>query len=112
MRLDELAVHDTLDDHCEYAQPVVRHGLSTAYQWLPSTQGIGYGMSTLWRNTSRGHSLCANSVGFGIFAGVFELFVRCAKILFPWGVCVYFSKSVRKGRFRNVWVRGGRSPLL
>ena len=23
------------------------------------------------------------------------------------GVCVYFLKSVRKGRFRNVWVGGG-----
>ena len=32
---------------------------------------------------SGGHSLCANSVGFGIFPRGFELLVRCAKILFP-----------------------------
>ena len=53
--------------------------------------------------------------GFGIFPGAFELFVRCAKILFPrggGGVCVYFLESVRNGSFRNVWVRGGPKPYF
>ena len=39
-----------------------------------------------------------------------HVLVQCTKISFPWGgggVCVYFLKSVRKGRFRNVWVKGG-----
>ena len=54
---------------------------------------------------SRGHSVCANAVGFGIFPGAFELLVRCAKISFPSRqLCVYFLKSVR---FRNVWVKAG-----
>ena len=55
------------------------------------------------RNFSRGHSLCANSVGFGIFPGVFELFVRCTKISFPWGggVCVYFFEICEKRPFQK-----------
>ena len=36
------------------------------------------------RHISRGHSLCANAVGFEI-PGVFQLFIRCAKISFPRG---------------------------
>ena len=48
---------------------------------------------------SWGQSLCANSVGFGIFPGVFELFVRCAKILFPsGGVCVYIFFEICEKR--------------
>ena len=48
------------------------------------------GVSTL-TYISQGHSLCAISVGFGIFPGVFELFIRCAKISSPWGghVCAF-----------------------
>ena len=38
---------------------------------------------------SRGHSLCANTVGFDLFPGVFELFIRCAKISFPWWGYMY-----------------------
>ena len=46
--------------------------------------------STAPTHISRGHSLRANLVGFGIFPAVFELFVRCAKISLPLGgVCVY-----------------------
>ena len=45
---------------------------------------------------------------FGTFPRFSELLVQCAKISSRWGgVCVYFLKSVRKGRFRNVWVAGG-----
>ena len=63
----------------------------------------------MYIHISRGHSLCAYSAGFGIFPGVLEFFVRCAKMSVPWGrgVCVYFLKSVRKVHFRNVWVKGG-----
>ena len=48
-------------------------------------------------------------MGFGFFPSFSELLVQCAKILFPggWGGCVYFLKSVRKDRCRNVWVGGG-----
>ena len=42
------------------------------------------------------------------FSGFSQFFVQCTKISFRrGGVCVYFLKSVRKGRFRNVWVKGG-----
>ena len=72
---------------------------------LPNCIGV-----CVWRRQiSRIHSVCTKAVGFGIFPAVFELLVRCAKISFPGvgGICVYFLKSVRKGRFRNVWLRGG-----
>ena len=59
---------------------------------------------------SRGPSLCANTVSFGTFPGFCELLVQYAKISSRlWGgggVGVYFLKSVRKGRFKNVWVGG------
>ena len=64
----------------------------------------------LGRNISWGHSVCANTVSFGTFSGFCELLVQCTKILSRGGGgggCVYFLKSVRKGRFRNVWVGGG-----
>ena len=56
---------------------------------------------------SWGHSPCANTVGFGTFPGFCELLVQCAKMRPVGGGGVYFLKSVRKGRFRNVWVGGG-----
>ena len=79
-----------------------------------------FGQAPLLRGTyhgthiSRGHSECDNAVGFGTFRGFSELLVQCAKIsLSLWGgVCVYFLKSVRKGRFRNVWVGGGGSETI
>ena len=37
----------------------------------------------------RGHSLCANTVGFGTFPGFYELLVQCAKISSRWGGYVY-----------------------
>ena len=62
--------------------------------------------SCLWKegatkaqfNISRPHSLCANAVGFGIFPGVFQLFIRCAKILFPGagGICILFETCVKR----------------
>ena len=48
---------------------------------------------------SRGHSVCTNSVGFGIFPGVFALFVRCTKMLLDYGAssslfsCPFFPSS-------------------
>ena len=38
---------------------------------------------------SRPHSLCANTVGFGIFPPFCELFVQRAKISSLWGAYVY-----------------------
>ena len=77
----------------------------------------GFSSPVLWiqrqkvlYNISWGHSSCAKAVGCGTFPGICEFLVQCAKFPFRWGgggVCVYFLKSVRKGRFRNVWVRGG-----
>ena len=57
---------------------------------------------------SRGHSERANMEQIRNFSGFSHVLVQCTKISFHMGgVCVCFSKSVRKGRFRNVWVGGG-----
>ena len=54
-----------------------------------------------------GHPLGANMEQIRSFSGFSQFFVQCTKISFRrGGVCVYFLKSVRKGRFRNVWVKG------
>ena len=50
---------------------------------------------------SRGHSERANTEQIRNFSGFSHVLVHRG------GVCVCFSKSVRKGRFRNVWVGGG-----
>ena len=63
------------------------------------------------KHISRGHSVCANTVGFATFPGFCDLLVQCAKISSLWGGMRPFGgiffKSVRKGCFRNVWVGGG-----
>ena len=59
---------------------------------------------------SLGHPLGANMEQIRTFSGFSQFFVQGTKISFHGGgggVCVYFLKSVRKGRFRNVWVKGG-----
>ena len=57
---------------------------------------------------SQGHPFYANTERIRNFSGVFQVLVQCTKISFHrGGGCVCFLKSVRKGRFRNVWVWGG-----
>ena len=58
---------------------------------------------------SRGHSERPTRWGLALFAG-FPNFWSVApnfRSVVVGGVCVYFLKSVRKCRFRNVWVGGG-----
>ena len=63
-----------------------------------------------WCYISQGHSVCTNTVDFGAFPGFCELLVQMRQNFVPLGggggYCVYFLKSVRKGRFRNGWVWG------
>ena len=66
-----------------------------------------FSMQTVALHISRDHSECANTVGFGTFPRFYELWSNAPKIRPVGGVCVYFLKSVRKGRFRKVRVRGG-----
>ena len=58
---------------------------------------------------SLGHPFGANTEQICNFSGFSHVLVQCTKISFRrgGGVCVCFLKSVRKGRFRNVWVGGG-----
>ena len=44
---------------------------------------------------------------FVYFQGFLRFSSRAPKFHSVGGVCVYFLKSVRKGHFRNAWVRGG-----
>ena len=58
---------------------------------------------------SRGHSLCANTVGFGTFTGFFELLVQCAKIPSRGGgggMCILFE-ICEKRPFQKCMGRGG-----
>ena len=60
------------------------------------------------RYISLGHSFYANMEQIHILPGFSQLLVQYTKMSLPWGgVCVCFSKSMRKGHFRNVWVGGG-----
>ena len=44
---------------------------------------------------------------FAIFQGFLTFWSNALKFRSIGGVCVCFSKSVRKGCFKNVWVGGG-----
>ena len=58
---------------------------------------------------SLGHPLGAHMEQIRTFSGFSQFFIQGTKISFHrGGVCAYFLKSVRKGRFRNVWVKGDR----
>ena len=55
-----------------------------------------------------GTFIVRHSVGFGIFPGVFELFVQCAKILFPWGGMWILFEICEKRPFQKcMGSRGG-----
>ena len=56
------------------------------------------------------HPVGADKEQIRNFSGFSHILVQCTKISFcggGGGGCVCFLKSVRKGRFRNVWVWGG-----
>ena len=65
------------------------------------------------RHISRGHSECANAVGFGVFPGVFELLVQCAKISSLWvgGMCILFE-ICEKRPFQKCMGGGGGSETI
>ena len=58
---------------------------------------------------SRDHSECANTMVLALFLGFMNFWSNAPKFcpIGGGGVCVYFLKSVRKGRFRNVGLGGG-----
>ena len=57
--------------------------------WMLFELGVAVQLCEALWEISRGHSLCANTVGFGTFPGFYELLVQCAKISSRWEGYVY-----------------------
>ena len=67
----------------------------------------GVHLNSIMLNLSRPHSLCANTVGFGIFPPFCELFVQCAKISSLWGGMGTFFEICEKRPFQKCMGWGG-----
>ena len=69
----------------------------------------GRNMGGIWEEYLSGTSVLCQHGAFSHFFRLFSTFgVLHQNVVTLGGVCVCFSKSVGKRRFRNVWVGGGR----